>query len=249
MGGSGRGVDGAARHRGVGAGALVRRARGDDSGARERAAGHASRRADCAEALSEGQEGRRHGPAARPFEQPRRRRASPGRARAHGGGRPRVGRFLLLRGGRPGRPVARAGQPRRDALSVDRVVEHERRDRGRGWRGSSIACCSSLSGVRVSELAVELADALPRLSRDGTGLEGTDLEAFEARSSAFAARGGALGDGGAAHPSGPRRRGRKGLAHDARAPLRRGAARRAAGARGARGRKDHEAPGPPASGP
>jgi hypothetical protein len=46
----------------------------------------------------------------------------------------------------------------------------------------------SLSGGVVSELAVELADALPRLSRDGTGLVGTDLDAFEARSSAFAAR-------------------------------------------------------------
>jgi hypothetical protein len=46
----------------------------------------------------------------------------------------------------------------------------------------------SLSGGAVSELAVELADALPRLSRDGTGLLGTDLEAFEAQSSGFAAR-------------------------------------------------------------
>ncbi len=46
----------------------------------------------------------------------------------------------------------------------------------------------SLSGGVVSELAVELADALPRLSRDGTGLQGTELEAFETRSSAFAAR-------------------------------------------------------------
>ncbi len=46
----------------------------------------------------------------------------------------------------------------------------------------------SLSGGAVSELAVELADALPRLSRDGTGLIGTDLEAFEAQSSALAAR-------------------------------------------------------------
>jgi hypothetical protein len=46
----------------------------------------------------------------------------------------------------------------------------------------------SLSEGAVSELAVELADALPRLSRDGTGLEGTNLEAFEAQASAFAAR-------------------------------------------------------------
>src|SRR5580698_7469468 len=46
----------------------------------------------------------------------------------------------------------------------------------------------SLSKGVVSELAVELADALPRLSRDGTGLVGTDLEAFEAQASAFAAR-------------------------------------------------------------
>jgi hypothetical protein len=38
----------------------------------------------------------------------------------------------------------------------------------------------------VSELAVELADALPRLSRDGTGLAGTDLDAFEAKAQAFA---------------------------------------------------------------
>ena len=45
-----------------------------------------------------------------------------------------------------------------------------------------------LSGGFVSELAVELADALPRLSRDGTGLAGTDLEAFEAKASALAVR-------------------------------------------------------------
>jgi hypothetical protein len=38
----------------------------------------------------------------------------------------------------------------------------------------------------VSELAVELADALPRLSRDGTGLVGTDLDAFEAKAQSFA---------------------------------------------------------------
>jgi hypothetical protein len=47
---------------------------------------------------------------------------------------------------------------------------------------------ASLSGGVVSELAVELADALPRLSRDGTGMAGVDLEAFEARAAAFAGR-------------------------------------------------------------
>jgi hypothetical protein len=46
----------------------------------------------------------------------------------------------------------------------------------------------SLSGGLVSELAVELVDALPRLSRDGSGLVGTDLEAFEAHASALASR-------------------------------------------------------------
>ncbi len=46
----------------------------------------------------------------------------------------------------------------------------------------------SLSGGLVSELAVELADALPRLSRDGSGLQGTDLDAFEARVSGFTAQ-------------------------------------------------------------
>ena len=46
----------------------------------------------------------------------------------------------------------------------------------------------SLSGGMVSELAVELVDALPRLSRDGTGLVGTDLEAFEAHASALASQ-------------------------------------------------------------
>jgi hypothetical protein len=44
----------------------------------------------------------------------------------------------------------------------------------------------ALSGGVVSELSVELADALPRLSRDGTGLEGTDLEAFEKQSRTLA---------------------------------------------------------------
>jgi hypothetical protein len=37
----------------------------------------------------------------------------------------------------------------------------------------------SLSEGDVSELSVELADALPRLSRDGTGLSGTDIDAFD----------------------------------------------------------------------
>jgi hypothetical protein len=46
----------------------------------------------------------------------------------------------------------------------------------------------ALSVGEVSELDVELADALPRLSRDGTGLTGTDIEAFEAEASALAAR-------------------------------------------------------------
>ena len=46
----------------------------------------------------------------------------------------------------------------------------------------------ALSEGEVSELDVELADALPRLSRDGTGLVGTDLEAFEAEAKAMAAR-------------------------------------------------------------
>jgi hypothetical protein len=45
---------------------------------------------------------------------------------------------------------------------------------------------SELSKGLVSELEVELADALPRLSRDGTGLAGTDLEAFEAQAKALA---------------------------------------------------------------
>ena len=46
----------------------------------------------------------------------------------------------------------------------------------------------ALSGGVVSELAVELVDALPRLSRDGTGLVGTDLEAFETQAGALATR-------------------------------------------------------------
>jgi hypothetical protein len=52
-----------------------------------------------------------------------------------------------------------------------------------------------LSGGVVSELEVELADALPRLSRDGTGLVGTDLDAFEARARLLADRAsGTVGD-------------------------------------------------------
>jgi len=46
----------------------------------------------------------------------------------------------------------------------------------------------ALSEGKVSELDVELADALPRLSRDGTGLVGTDLDAFEAEAASLAAR-------------------------------------------------------------
>ena len=45
---------------------------------------------------------------------------------------------------------------------------------------------SALSQGVVSELDVELAGALPRLSRDGTGLLGIDLEAFEAQAQAIA---------------------------------------------------------------
>ncbi|MGA3119261.1 MAG: hypothetical protein ABSF69_00695 [Polyangiaceae bacterium] len=44
-----------------------------------------------------------------------------------------------------------------------------------------------LSGGIASELDVELANALPRLSRDGTGLLGTDLDAFDAKARALAA--------------------------------------------------------------
>ena len=43
-----------------------------------------------------------------------------------------------------------------------------------------------LSGGVVSELHVELANALPRLSRDGTGLAGTDLESFDSQARALA---------------------------------------------------------------
>jgi hypothetical protein len=45
-----------------------------------------------------------------------------------------------------------------------------------------------LSEGAFSELDVELADALPRLSRDGTGLVGTDLAAFEAQAKSLAER-------------------------------------------------------------
>jgi hypothetical protein len=47
---------------------------------------------------------------------------------------------------------------------------------------------ATLSEGVVSELEVELADALPRLSKDGTGLDGTDLEAFDAQARALAGR-------------------------------------------------------------
>ena len=47
---------------------------------------------------------------------------------------------------------------------------------------------SSLSEGDVSELSVELADALPRLSRDGTGLAGTDIDAFDGTASVHAER-------------------------------------------------------------
>jgi hypothetical protein len=40
----------------------------------------------------------------------------------------------------------------------------------------------------VSELAVELADALPRMASDGTGLEGTQLEVFEIQARALNSR-------------------------------------------------------------
>jgi hypothetical protein len=40
----------------------------------------------------------------------------------------------------------------------------------------------------VSELDVELANALPRMSRDGTGLDGTYLEVFEVQARALASR-------------------------------------------------------------
>jgi hypothetical protein len=46
---------------------------------------------------------------------------------------------------------------------------------------------AQLSDGVVSELDVELADALPRLSRDGTGLLGTDLDAFDSQARALAA--------------------------------------------------------------
>jgi hypothetical protein len=47
---------------------------------------------------------------------------------------------------------------------------------------------TTLSGGAVSELAVELADALPHLARDGTGLVGVDLDAFESNARALADR-------------------------------------------------------------
>ncbi|MDP8999381.1 MAG: hypothetical protein M3O46_04645 [Myxococcota bacterium] len=47
---------------------------------------------------------------------------------------------------------------------------------------------SSLSDGILSELAVELANALPRLTKDGTGLVDTDLEDFDARARDLADR-------------------------------------------------------------
>jgi hypothetical protein len=46
----------------------------------------------------------------------------------------------------------------------------------------------AFSGGILTELHAELADALPRLSRDGTGLVGTDLDAFEQQARALAER-------------------------------------------------------------
>jgi hypothetical protein len=47
---------------------------------------------------------------------------------------------------------------------------------------------AKFSGGTVSELAVELADALPRMSSDGRGLVGTHLEVFEVQARALARR-------------------------------------------------------------
>jgi hypothetical protein len=44
------------------------------------------------------------------------------------------------------------------------------------------------SGGIVSELAVELANAVPRMARDGTGMDGTDLDAFDLEARALASR-------------------------------------------------------------
>jgi hypothetical protein len=44
------------------------------------------------------------------------------------------------------------------------------------------------SNGQVSELAVELADALPRMANDGTGLAGTQLEVFELQARALSSR-------------------------------------------------------------
>ncbi len=44
----------------------------------------------------------------------------------------------------------------------------------------------SFSGGQITELDVELADALPRLSRDGTGLAGTHLDSFDATARSLA---------------------------------------------------------------
>jgi hypothetical protein len=47
---------------------------------------------------------------------------------------------------------------------------------------------SHFSGGLLTELHAELADALPRLSRDGTGLVDTNLDAFEAQTAALVQR-------------------------------------------------------------
>ena len=145
-------VDGAARYRAMGAGALVRAARRHDPGLASALRATLAGEQNRAEALPADQEGGRREPAPRAGRQPRRGRSSAGCARAHSGRRPRLRRLLLLRGGRRARSRARAGQPRRDALAVDRLVEHERGDRGRAWTASSIGsfCRSRTASCRSS---------------------------------------------------------------------------------------------------
>jgi hypothetical protein len=53
----------------------------------------------------------------------------------------------------------------------------------------------ALSGGLLGELDVELADALPRLARDGTGLSGVDLDAFELQARTLHDRSAAWEDG------------------------------------------------------
>jgi len=76
----------------------------------------------------------------------------------------------------------------------------------------------SLSEGVVSELAVELADALPRLSRDGTGLQETDLAAFELQAAAFAKRAARWEAGARRIPAALEEAARKGL-RSAQVPL------------------------------